>query len=83
VSKSAVIRNRVRRRIYELVRQYDDPALTGSELVFIVYSDQLATLDSPKLKAAVHDLLARAASSDNRGRTSGRSRGIITTKEER
>ncbi len=60
VSKSAVVRNRIRRRIYELVRQFDSQPLMGSELVFIVYSDQLASLESARLKAGVHDLLHRA-----------------------
>jgi ribonuclease P protein component len=60
VSKSAVVRNRIRRRIYELVREFDTSPLVGSELVFIVYSDALASLESPRLKAGVHDLLHRA-----------------------
>jgi len=62
VSKSAVVRNRIRRRIYELVRNYDESKLHDSELVFIVYSDSLASLESDRLKAAVHDLLQRAVS---------------------
>lgn len=62
VSKSAVMRNRIRRRIYELLREYDTTPLAGAELVFIVYSDTLASLESPRLKAAVHDLLSRASS---------------------
>jgi ribonuclease P protein component len=65
VSKSAVVRNRIRRRIYELVREFDTTPLVGSELVFIVYSDQLASLESQRLKAGVHDLLQRAIVSTN------------------
>ncbi len=65
VSKSAVVRNRIRRRIYELVREFDTTPLAGSELVFIVYSDQLASLESQRLKAGVHDLLQRAIVSTN------------------
>lgn len=66
VSKLAVVRNRIRRRIYELVREFDTRALDGSELVFIVYSDQLASLESQRLKAGVHDLLQRAIVSTNK-----------------
>jgi ribonuclease P protein component len=76
VSKSAVVRNRIRRRIYEIIRQFEPPALAGSELVIIVYSDQLASLESPRLRAAVCDLLQRAADSTNRGS----SRAMINTK---
>ena len=66
VSKSAVVRNRIRRRIYELVREFDTMPLAGSELVFIVYSDQLASLESQRLKSGVHDLLQRAIASRQR-----------------
>lgn len=65
VHKSAVVRNRIRRRIYEIVRTYPDlgpdaNAASGLQLVFVVYSEQLATISSLKLRASVHDLLARA-----------------------
>ena len=63
VSKSAVVRNRIRRRIYELVREYDTTGLGGGELVFVVYAEQLAHIEAHKLRAAVHDLLGRAVQS--------------------
>lgn len=63
VSKSAVVRNRIRRRIYELLRQYDTDGLKGGELVFVVYSEQLAHIEADKLRATVHDLLGRAVQS--------------------
>ena len=63
VSKSAVVRNRIRRRLYELLRQYDTNRLKGGELVFVVYSEQLAHIEADKLRAAVHDLLGRAVQS--------------------
>lgn len=75
VSKSAVVRNRIRRRVYEITRQFDPTALLGCELVFIVYSDQITSLESGRLKASIHDLLRRAGSNTNRG--SGRA--IIET----
>jgi ribonuclease P protein component len=67
VHKSAVVRNRIRRRIYEIVREFDTATLIGSELVFIVYSDQLASLESARLKAGVGDLLQRATTSTASG----------------
>jgi ribonuclease P protein component len=59
VNKSAVVRNRIRRRIYELVRQANNvPAAT--DLVFTVFSDQLAELDSAQLATTIADLLQKA-----------------------
>lgn len=59
VSKSAVTRGRIRRRIYEIVRQAEFvPAHT--DLVFTVFSDHIAELESAKLQATVTDLLQKA-----------------------
>ncbi len=67
VSKSAVVRNRIRRRIYELIREHETSKLNGAELVFVVYSEQLAHIEPDKLRAMVHDLLGRAAQSTTSG----------------
>jgi ribonuclease P protein component len=61
VSKSAVVRNRIRRRIYEIVRHTDAVIAPGTDLVFTVYSDQVATIEIAKLQAQVADLLRKAA----------------------
>lgn len=59
VSKSAVVRNRIRRRIYEVVRQAPNvPAAT--DLVFTVFNEQLAELDAAQLAATIHELLQKA-----------------------
>jgi ribonuclease P protein component len=59
VSKSAVVRNRIRRRIYETVRQADGlPA--GMDLVFTVFSDQIAAVSSEQLAATIQELLQKA-----------------------
>jgi ribonuclease P protein component len=73
VSKSAVVRNRIRRRIYEVVRQA--PAVPPStDLVFTVFSDQVASLEATQLTATIHELLQKAAASqkppENIGQTS-------------
>ncbi len=60
VSKSAVVRNRIRRRIYEAVRQSGFQPAPGTDLIFTVFADQVATIDAPKLKRAVDDLLQKA-----------------------
>jgi ribonuclease P protein component len=64
VSKSAVTRNRIRRRVYEAVRlsQVEIPA--GADLVFTVFSDQLAPLEPPKLGSIIEELLRKAATGE-------------------
>ena len=60
VDKSAVVRNRIRRRVYDAVR----PLLSGVDepydLVFTVFSVQLAELESVKLQQLVTDSLTKA-----------------------
>ena len=59
VSKSAVVRNRIRRRIYEQVRQQGTGIPGGCDLVFTVFSDQLAELDADKLAKTISALLQK------------------------
>ena len=58
--KSAVVRNRIRRRIYEIIRNNDDQIKSGTDLVFTVYSDQVAELEPQKLTKIVLELLQKA-----------------------
>lgn len=60
VHKSAVTRNRIRRRIYEIVRQSDNELLDGRDIVFTVFSDKVADVDADKLAANVQALLQKA-----------------------
>ena len=60
VSKSAVVRNRIRRRIYEAI-QSEAPNITEPyDLLFTVFSDQVATTEFADLQRQVRDLLIRA-----------------------
>jgi ribonuclease P protein component len=59
VSKSAVVRNRIRRRLYEILRQHESVVPPNCDLVFTVFSDTLAKLETPKLEALVLDLLQK------------------------
>lgn len=60
VSKSAVVRNRIRRRIYESVRSLE-AAITGSyDLVFLVREAELAKLRAKELHKTVQGLLEKA-----------------------
>ena len=51
VNKSAVARNRMRRRLYELVRQYDSQITGPSDIVITVFQNSLLE-QSPKELAA-------------------------------
>lgn len=62
VHKSAVRRNRIRRRMYEIIRRLEVAIPPGTDLVFVVYSDQVADIDAAKLQAAVQQLLQKASS---------------------
>lgn len=59
VSKSAVVRNRIRRRVYEIVRRADNVP-PSTDLIFTVYSEQAAELQADKLQAAVAEQLRKA-----------------------
>ncbi len=61
VSKSAVVRNRIRRRIFEIVRREAAVRLhVPVDLVFSVYGEQLATINHDELAALVAHLLDKA-----------------------
>jgi ribonuclease P protein component len=59
VNKSAVARNRLRRRLYEQVR-LRAADIKAYDLVFTVFSDQLEALSPTELQKLVTDLLQRA-----------------------
>jgi ribonuclease P protein component len=61
VHKSAVIRNRIRRRVYEQVRLAENIIQPGKDLVFTVYSEKLAVIDHQELKKSVRELLQKVA----------------------
>lgn len=59
VSKSAVVRNRIRRRIYELVRiLYTSPVVNDAAIT--VFDEKIATLSALDLEAEVTWLLQKA-----------------------
>ena len=63
VSKSAVVRNRIRRRVYEIVRL--ERSLVGAtlacDLVFTVFDERLASMPSLELHVVVVGLLQQAS----------------------
>lgn len=60
VSKSAVKRNRIRRRIYEIIRLNQTNIGKPYEFIISVYSDQLLDWPSARLETEITKLLARA-----------------------
>jgi len=60
VDKSAVVRNRIRRRVYELVRIHMAEFTQPANLVFTVYQNDAASMSAEKLAAEVKNLLDRA-----------------------
>lgn len=61
VMKSAVGRNRIRRRIYELVREEAAGVEQPFDMVFTAFNEQLATLSAEELKIMVRAQLKQAA----------------------
>ena len=59
VHKSAVVRNRIRRRMYELIRLYIDEK-KAVDLVVQVFDENLASLSSDKLLRSAMELFAKA-----------------------
>ncbi len=60
VDKSAVVRNRIRRRVYEIVRAHAADIQAPYDLVFTIFNAQLAEQDAKKLEHSIVDELARA-----------------------
>ncbi len=60
VHKSAVVRNRIRRRVYELVRLQAASITQPYDLVITIFSAAAATMPAEELEALVTDLLKRA-----------------------
>ncbi len=81
VHKSAVVRNRIRRRIYEIVRQAAPQINAPYDIVVIVYSDQLATLPADQLHQAIHEKLEKAGIIGAQSASQQPSHGIVKPKE--
>lgn len=51
VHKSAVFRNRIRRRLYEILRRHGSEIRRPYDIVITVFSDQVAAAEGPVLEA--------------------------------
>lgn len=60
VSKSAVKRNRIRRRLYEAFRRHESAMIAPYDMVISVFSEQVAELEAPALERLVRAQLRQA-----------------------
>lgn len=60
IHKSAVKRNRIRRRIYELVRARLPQLPVPTEMVITVYQAEVAEMSAEEITSAVDELLKKA-----------------------
>ena len=60
VVKSAVKRNRIRRRLYEILRRHWKAILAPTDLVLTVYAPEVGTVPAQELEEQVVDLLQQA-----------------------
>lgn len=60
VSKSAVVRNRIRRRVYEIVRTNQTKIQEPYDMVFTVFSEQIANMPAEELRTIIINQLLRA-----------------------
>jgi ribonuclease P protein component len=81
VSKSAVVRNRIRRRTYEIIRAHNDAIRQPYDLVFTVFSEQLADMESAALGDLILEQLQKASVIDNKNRGADDVHAIVKAKE--
>ena len=60
VSKSAVVRNHIRRRVYEIVRTMEPIGPTGPAVVITVYDEVLDTMPAAAVRKEVATMLLKA-----------------------
>jgi len=60
VNKSAVVRNRIRRRFYEAVRLLENRITAPYDIVFTIFHDQAAEMPHEELARMVHAQLKQA-----------------------
>ena len=60
VEKTAVKRNRIRRRVYEAIRAELPDYNLKRDHIFVVYSKEVITMDFKELRALIHSLLEQS-----------------------
>ena len=70
VAKAAVVRNRIRRRIFEILRQDWDQIAPGYDISITVFSRELATMPHDELLRTVNGVMKQAGLYSKQGRSS-------------
>lgn len=60
VNKSSVVRNRIRRRIFEIVRHYESRIHNPYDIVITVFHESVAAIPHEELDTAVRTQLSQA-----------------------
>jgi ribonuclease P protein component len=60
VHKSAVVRNRIRRRVYEILRLHTAQIVRPYDIVITVFSEQVAVMSAAELEAMIVGQLHKA-----------------------
>ena len=60
VEKTAVKRNRIRRRVYEAIRTEFENAPKKRDNIFVVYSKDISTMDFTELRSLVRSLFSQS-----------------------
>lgn len=60
VLKSAVGRNRIRRRVYEAIRLEQSHIATPVDCIFVIYSKEIAQMDFMELRQLIRNLIQEA-----------------------
>jgi ribonuclease P protein component len=79
--KSAVVRARIRRRLYEIIRLESVRITQPYDIVILVFSDKVATIEAGKLRTTVVEQLERAGIILPAARSTGGGHAIVDTKE--
>lgn len=84
VSKSAVVRNRIRRRLYELVRLRGSDFTGVYDMALVVYDERIADQPAPELAESIDQLLIKAGITPKTTKSTPRTpagRDIVIDKE--
>lgn len=60
VLKSAVGRNRIRRRVYEAIRHELPEFSTPMDCIFVIFNKSVSDMPFLELRRTIHDLIARS-----------------------
>lgn len=83
VSKLAVVRNRIRRRFYELIRERQDQIVKPYDIVITVFHEQIAEMPAAELQKLLHEQLLQAGILAKSSVTQPKPHDIVDTTKEK